>query len=574
VSQATWNANGTTPLPGGFSVPFGGGMVLPSQLGIGTHYYVCQAHVSFGMKGKIIVTGSSVQKEFQMEYGTPDSQSDASGASIRQTTDGGYIMTGYNSNFGDGGDDIYLVKTDADGNMQWNRTFGGTEADDANALVQTSDGGFAIAGVTLSFGGEKAFLIKTDGSGNISWSKVYGTADNLSDASVSSMQQTSDGGFIMTGYISNFGAGMDDFYLVKTDMNGVILWTKTYGGTNNDDAASVAQTSDGGYIITGMTSSFADPNGDVYLVKTNASGDTLWTKTYGDVESGSMDMGNYVGQTADGGYIIAGVTSSTSSGEFGLLIKTDNNGVMQWSKLYGIDESSSDVSFASGQQTSDGGYVAAGYTSNYGAGSDDYLLVKIDASGEPQWTSAFGSSENDDANSVMQTSDGGYVMAGSTLGFATGGEHLYVVKADTNGHAMCNEFRTEINTGVGSPVNSGMASGHVSSGGVAATATLLVDGGGVVTQLCFPAGIHESSDNNFTVSVSPNPSSSKFIFTLSKETTNAELKIYDVTGNIVRVVDFQGTKLVLDRTDLASGIYFYVIRSGSTILGKGKIVVE
>jgi hypothetical protein len=190
-------------------------------------------------------------------------------SSVQQTSDGGYIVAGYTYSFGAGGDDIFLIKTYANGNLQWAKTYGGTWDDWARSVRQTSDGGYIVAGFTGSFGagGDDIFLIKTDANGNISWAKTYG--GTYSDYAYS-VQQTSDGGYIVAGYTYSFGAGDYDIFLIKTDANGNVQWAKTYGGTSDDWAFSVQQISDGGYIVAGYTGSFGV--GGAFLVKTDANG--------------------------------------------------------------------------------------------------------------------------------------------------------------------------------------------------------------------------------------------------------------------------------------------------------------
>jgi hypothetical protein len=170
--------------------------------------------------------------------------------SVRQTSDGGYIVAGYTNSFGAGGYDFFLIKTDAYGNVQWAKTYGGTDNDWALSVQQTYDGGYIVAGLTSSFGmgGYDFFLIKTDENGNIQWAKTYG---GTNEDWAYSVRQTSDGGYIVAGYTGSFGAGGYDFFLIKTDENGNIQWAKTYGGTDNDWARSVQQTYDGGYIVAG-----------------------------------------------------------------------------------------------------------------------------------------------------------------------------------------------------------------------------------------------------------------------------------------------------------------------------------
>jgi len=193
-------------------------------------------------------------------------------SSVQRTSDGGYIVAGYTYSFGAGGDDIFLIKTDANGNIIWAKTYGGTSYDYAYSVQQTSDGGYIVAGETNSFGAglSDAFLIKTNASGNLQWAKTYGGTGYDYAYSV---QRTSDGGYIVAGLTTSFGAGGYDVFLIKTDANGNIIWAKTYGGTSYDNAYSVQQTSDGGYIVAGLTNSLGAGSYDIFLIKTDANGD-------------------------------------------------------------------------------------------------------------------------------------------------------------------------------------------------------------------------------------------------------------------------------------------------------------
>jgi len=252
----------------------------------------------------------------------------------------------------------------------WARTYGGSEWDYGSSVQQTSDGGYIVAGETDSYGvGESDFyLVKTDMNGNTTWTHTYGGIDN---ELANSVKQTDDWGYIIAGYTLSYGAGLSDFYLVKTDGNGDTIWTRTYGGSFNDYGVSVQQTMDGGYIITGMTTSFGVDSGDIYLIKTYGNGDTSWTKTYGGT---SLDYGVSVQQTSDDGYIVAGVTESYGAGlsDF-YLVKTDWNGNTIWTRTYGGSSYDAGVSV---QQTTDGGYIIAGETDSYGAGSRNIYLIK------------------------------------------------------------------------------------------------------------------------------------------------------------------------------------------------------
>jgi hypothetical protein len=271
--------------------------------------------------------------------------------------------------------DIFLIKTDANGNVIWAKTYGGASFDWATSVQQTSDGGYIVAGATWSFGAGNGdiFLIKTDANGNLQWAKTYGGTFGEYARSV---QQTSDGGYIVAGNTSSFGAGAVDIFLIKTDANGNMQWAKTYGGIYTDSATSVQQTSDGGYIVAGATWSFGAGNGDFFLIKTDANGNIIWAKTYGGT---SYDLATSVQQTSDGGYIVAGSTESFGAGSRDIfLIKTDANGNVIWAKTYGGTNLDSATSV---QQTSGGGYIVAGFTESFGAGGRDIFLIKTDANG-------------------------------------------------------------------------------------------------------------------------------------------------------------------------------------------------
>ncbi len=369
------------------------------------------------------------------------------GSSVIQTTDGGYIFTGGTVSFGAGNYDVYLVKTDVNGDTMWTRSYGGTGTEIGHDIQQTADGGYIIAGESIGLGAANAdfYLIRTDINGNLLWSKTYGGADYERCYAV---DQTTDGGFILTGRTNSFGAGQDDLYLVKTDINGDTLWTKTYGGSNDDVGRSVRQTSDGGYIITGFTRSYDAGNGDVYLIKTDSSGNVSWTKVIGGA---FMEDGWSVQQTFDGGYIITGFTVTYGAGSYDVyLIKTDTNGNILWSKTYG--GTSNDVGY-SVQQTDDGGYIITGKTASFGAGGFgwDVYLIKTDSTGDTLWTRTFGGTNDDKGHSVQQTGDGGYIIAGQSQSFISGNIDMYLIKTDADGNNGCNQFSTNTTVSSTSP---------------------------------------------------------------------------------------------------------------------------
>jgi hypothetical protein len=366
------------------------------------------------------------QVRFAKTYG---GTSDDMARFVQQTSDGGYIVVGETNSFGEFELAIFLIKTDAKGNVQWAKTYEVMDFEYAYSVQQTSDGGYIVAGLTTHFRGNlDILLIKTDANGNVIWAKTYEGTDY---DYVSSVQQTSDGGYIVTGLTGSFGAGESDIFLIKTDAKGNIQWAKTYGGTSYDEAFSVQQTSDGGYIVAGLTRSFGAVGDDIFLIKTDAKGNIQWAKTYGGKGS---ERASSVRQTADGGYIVAGYTDSFGAGEKDIfLIKTDANGNIIWAKTYGgeFDDKASSV-----QQTSDGGYIVAGYTGSFGDGDWNIFLIKTDAKGNIQWAKTYGETDTIDreAYSVQQTSDGGYILAGTTISFGAGERDIFLIKTDAKGN--------------------------------------------------------------------------------------------------------------------------------------------
>ncbi len=323
---------------------------------------------------------------------------------------------------------FFLTSTVLGAIPAWDKTFGGSGSDSAASVIQNQNGEYVIAGTSSSYGagGYDAWLIITDSKGNWLWDKSFGGRDNDLAASVI---QTSDDGYMIAGTTSSYGAGGSDVWLVKTNSKGNWLWDKTFGGKGDDLAASVIQTFDGGYIIAGTTSSYGAGGSDVWLIKTDHKGNWLWDKPFGGK---GKDSAASVIQTSDDGYIIAGTSSSYGAGNSDAwLIKTDSRGNLLWDKAIGGKDNDSATAV---QQTSDNGYIIAGTTSSYGAGSSDAWSIKIDPKGNWSWDKPFGGTGYDSAASVQQTSDNGYIIAGITSSYSAGGTDVWLIKTDSNGN--------------------------------------------------------------------------------------------------------------------------------------------
>ncbi|KAF5427108.1 hypothetical protein C5S39_14005 [Candidatus Methanophagaceae archaeon] len=346
--------------------------------------------------------------------------------SVQQTSDEGYIIAGI-TKYSKFKSNVWVVKTKSNGDKQWDQEFGGSKHDSASSVQQTSDG-YIIAGTTFSFGADwrDVWLIKINSNGKEQWDKTFGGS---SGDWAYSVQQTTDNGFIVAGGTHSYGAGWADVWLVKTDSNGYKMWDKTFGGTDTEEAYVVQQTSDEGYILAGRTTSYGAGSGDAWLLKTDSHGNEEWNKTFGGVHD---DWARALNSTLDGGYILAGTTTSYGAGSWDAwLVKTDSNGDEEWSVTFGntnVDEG------YSVQQTKDGGYILAGCTGSYGAGSWDAWLVKTNSDGDEQWNKTFGGTGPDGAYSVQQTSDSGYILAGDTGSFGAGSHDFWLIKVRAEGN--------------------------------------------------------------------------------------------------------------------------------------------
>jgi len=350
--------------------------------------------------------------------------------SVVQDADGSFLIAGYTWNFGLGIEDCYVAKLDSNGNMLWSKTYGSIGSEVIND-IQIVDNGYIMVGSRFSIvtAGRDIYMIKTSKSGNLLWSKIYG---GMYAEDAYSVEQTTDKGFILAGGTTSFGIGQGGVYLLKTDSTGNLLWSKTYSGTNSDGARSVQQTLDGGFIIAGSAFSNGLFYSEFYLLKTDSIGNLQWTKTFGGSQT---ELAYKVVQTIDSGYAISGYTYSFGSGlpDY-LFIKTDKNGNLQWSRTFG-SPLSVDKNFDM-KYTSDGGYILAGKTWVPSSFQGQGYVIKLDSLGTVEWSQVYGDSAQSEFYSVFQNADGGYVFAGWTNGFVGSFSNMYIVKTDSLGRSI------------------------------------------------------------------------------------------------------------------------------------------
>ncbi|MHA2246979.1 MAG: hypothetical protein ACXADY_18695 [Candidatus Hodarchaeales archaeon] len=345
--------------------------------------------------------------------------------SIIETSNGGFALAGFTRSYGAGNNDAWLVKTDAYGLMLWNKTYGGLLDEKARCVIQTKDEGYLLAGSTDSYGlgGEDVWLVKTDAHGLVLWNKTYGGTQL---DFVESLIQTTDGGFALAGFTINWldlaglGNGGGDMWIVKIDSSGNIQWNQTYKGEKDERMYAIIQTDDGGFALAGKTTVSRDINSEIWLVKTNSIGEIQWNQTF----KGAREECVYsLIQTSDEGFILAGINQTLFSMESDIVIvKTDVYGTMMWSQTYS-GECTYNV-----LQTADGGFAFAGYTTSYG--HSDVIITKIDANGGVEWQQIIIKREPEIAYSLLQTSDGGFVIAGISEAFDMGKGDMWLVKTN------------------------------------------------------------------------------------------------------------------------------------------------
>jgi len=371
------------------------------------------------IKKEVILNGQKIA--WQRILGSSDSEC---ACSITQTNDDGYAVAGYNLLT-----KIYwIIKMDNLGKIIWKknikRNFQLINTD--MNIIQTNDGGYVVAGCSANSRGSSDFwIIKMDNQGNIVWDKTLGGERYDEEISII---QTNDGGYAVAGSIRGNRTVWEDLWIIKLDSQGKTLWDKTFGGPHYERAHSIIQTNDGGYAVAGSIAGNAGWS-DICFVKLDNQGNKIWDKIFGRKY---FDEAHSIIQTSDDGYAIAGYTKSKGAGERDAwLIKLDRQGDIIFEKNYGGSE---DDEFFSIIHTIDDGYALAGYTKSYGAGGKDVWIIKLDSKGNITWDKTFGRSKDDVAYSIIQTSEKGYVLVGKITSEGFGDTDALIIKLDSEGN--------------------------------------------------------------------------------------------------------------------------------------------
>jgi len=423
------------------------------------------------------------QSTFMNNFGgTGDEQ----GHSVKKTLDGGYVVAGITDSEGAGLDDIFVMKTDAAGNTIWSKTYGDTGIDGSNfvSVEVASDSTYIVATGTESFGaqGKDGFIFKIDAIGTVIWEKrVAGASTDI----FMDVTPTSNGGYTAVGSVITYGAGSNDIHMIHYDNNGNTQWTKTFGGTFADHCSGIEQTADTGYILACNSISFGAGGRSAYLIKTDSNGVMQWDFIY---DGTGQDMFSDAKPTSDGGYIAVGYTFSFSGSRDVFLVKVDSAGSMEWAKTYG---GTSEDRGNYIEITNDGGYIIGGFTESFGAGGRDIILIKTDASGNVEWSQTYGDIGTEDmawwADGLVQANDSGFVFAGWSNSFSNGtDDDILLIKTDGCGNTDCfSQSVTIVESSVTPTVSSPVA--VLDTGGVAIN-TALVDSSfsPQITMLCAP----------------------------------------------------------------------------------------
>jgi hypothetical protein len=436
---------------------------------------------------------------------------------IVATADGGYLIAGEIRTANPGDSDVYLVKTNNVGIIQWTKQYGGAFPDYPNSMVATDDGNYMVVGYTSSYGAgnNDIWLLKINTGGDIMWSKTFG---GVGDDEGKEIIHLSDGNYMIVGRTNYTGGANYDGFLKKIDASGNEIWTKYYGGSAYENMRSVKQCGDGGFILIGQTLSYGNGSpGEIYLVRTNSNGDVTWAHTYGGA---SEDDGNFVLANADGTFTFTAETNSYGAGDMDVqAMKVDANGTQIWNRYYGGNLK--DVSKTI-RPTSDGGYIIAAISRSFGWINPEMWMVRINGNGDTLWTHRYGSYYHDHCYAAKQTSDGGFMVVGH--------------QDDVNGLAHIQFVKTNAN-GTLDPVN-----------------------------------VNEISSNELALNIYPNPSKGLFQVQLPNDDKRI-ISIGDALGNLVKEYNTASNFLTVDLSDKAKGVYFVTIHTGDGIMTK-KIVVR
>ncbi len=336
---------------------------------------------------------------------------------------GSVIVVGTTRSYGKGRDDVLVMKVNRDGKTLWKKTFGRKRKDIAYAVTRTADGNFVAVGETRSFsklGDPDVYVIKFDTNGKLIWERNFG--GEMKDFA-KSIVATGDGGVLIAGASESFGDTYLDAYILKVDKNGKEEWAKIVGGERDDIANGIALTTDGGFVIAGVTESYGYQSKDYYIVRFDSHAKQRWTKLVGEE---SEDIAKGVVATKDGGCVVTGKTRSYGSKRNDIMVvKIGPSGKMLWQRLFGYKEKEWMNAIT---KTENGGFMMAGLTDSFGHGEFDFYVMQLDAEGHSLRGPVYGGEDDDIAHGITRTTTGDYVVVGSTKSYGKGKEDFFIIQ--------------------------------------------------------------------------------------------------------------------------------------------------
>jgi len=441
--------------------------------------------------------------------------------------------------------------------ITFEKILGGPGWDYGRSVVQSPDGGYVICGYTGSYGAGESdiYLIKLDENGNELWYKTIG-GGNYDRAY--SIQFTNDNGYIICGYTSSFGNGGSDVYLIKVDENGNTMWSNTFGGEFGESGNCVIQTNDLGYIICGYKYAELLSDQDFYVIRVGQDGNLIWSKTF---DIALVDIAGSVIQTADDGFLVVGTVGNTHGPYSAYAIKLDESGNSLWDGTY---DGSEDPFSCSVVQPGNDGYYILGTTDDFGLGATDFYLQKIDGNGNALWAMAYGGEGYDSGSSICETNDNGLLLCGHTSSFGAGGNDGLFIKTDLDGNILWTNFYGGVFNEVLFDVRQASDNGFFACGYFLETGSgqnsdvyvVKTDENGQVMS------VPPIQMKNPHCSIFPNPCSGRLNIKMDEDLHS--IQIMDMNGKIVlhKIFDFiQTTEERINLAFLTSGIYYVKINT-------------
>jgi hypothetical protein len=497
----------------------------------------------------------------QYLYGTSVDWYD--GNSMIHTSDGGYAIAGSSLNNSLLKYVMFIIKLDANYNIQWSKYISGPAGSVGYSVIQTSDGGYAISGATAltSGGNNNVYVAKLSSTGVLQWTNIIHSANSANDNDEGyGIVQTLDGGYAICA-LDETGPN-DNMYVIRLGSGGGLRWTREMTGTYYTYGSSILLTKTGDILACGSTQNYGKGGSNMYLVKFDTLGTLISTRTIG----GRLDeMADDIAHTRDGGYVLCG--SSTSFGNDSLngdvyVVKLDSTMKIQWTRTIGGKNYDDGASVA---QTTDGGYAVAGITNSLSdTNHGDAYIVKLDSAGTVSWTTSAGGPYLDEGNSLVATSDGGCAFVGLTLPTQFGSEYAYLVKVSPTG-TLCSPNAS------GGSISSG---GAIDSGGTATVVTLTTSSSGTTgngptrSTICSVLGIDNLEAVENDMEIYPNPVSDKITIKFNTAVTTDKIRITDITGRELMEENLNGLTsdiYEVNVSSLSSGMYFITMESNKTI---------